>query len=128
VAVLPAGATRAQPGRLLTAERLSGLLESLRHDYDFIAVDCPPPSAAAEALMLAGEADLVLISARAGITRVDELRAACRAVDAAGTAAALVVSGVSQATVWSPGVRETRRERQRQRRWLASVQSAHREA
>jgi Mrp family chromosome partitioning ATPase len=128
LAVLHAGARPTRPGELLSSKGLVRLLERLRGSYDLVVVDSPPLLAAADGMMLAGHADAALVCARAAFTRVDELQAACLSLRRVGTSAGLVVSGVTRRVAWSPGAGESRAARRRQRRWLASVPAAGREA
>ena len=84
--------------------------------------------AAADALMLAGCADAVLVCARAAYTRVDELEAACLLLRTSGTPGRAGRERGFAAAAWSPGAQETRAARRRYRRWVASVEAAGREA
>jgi len=117
VAVLPAGSLPRRPGELLGSERLAGLLDDLRERYDLVVVDSPPLPAAADAVVLARRADLVLVCARPPTTAVDDLEAVVRALRPVDVPAALVVSGVPRSAIWTPGVRETRAARRRHQRW-----------
>ena len=66
--LLPAGSPGRTPGELLTAERLRPVLDPLRARYDRIIVDSPALHRVADAVVLGGVADTVLLVVRAGVT------------------------------------------------------------
>ena len=82
--VLPAGPTAPNPGELLASSHMRALLEKLRGRFDVVLVDAPPLLPVADASGLAPHVDGVLLSARYGRTRKDQLRQAAATVDRAG--------------------------------------------
>jgi polysaccharide biosynthesis transport protein len=59
--MLPAGPAVANPSELLGSARMGRLLAHLRDDYDFVIVDTPPVLAVTDAVLLAREADGVIL-------------------------------------------------------------------
>jgi len=74
VHVLPAGKALASPHKLLGNGSLRPLLDSIRDSYRYVVIDTPPVLAAAEALVLAKNADASLICAMRDVSRVDQVR------------------------------------------------------
>lgn len=65
--VIPVGTMPPNPAELILSERLSALLGTLREEYDYIFLDCPPIDIVAESAEIARYADMALFVARAGI-------------------------------------------------------------
>lgn len=63
---LPAGNVQGNPAELLVSSRAEGLLQELRHSYDYIFLDCPPMETVADTSILAARADLGIIVLKAG--------------------------------------------------------------
>ncbi|HEV3106192.1 MAG TPA: polysaccharide biosynthesis tyrosine autokinase [Trinickia sp.] len=61
-------------GELLLGERLASLLDALKSRYDYVLIDAPPLLAAADATVIGRHGALVLMVARAGQTRIGDLR------------------------------------------------------
>lgn len=66
--LLPAGSAGRTPTELLSPERLGPVLERLRERYDRIIIDTPALHRVADAVVLGGLADAVLLVVRAGVT------------------------------------------------------------
>lgn len=67
------------PSELVSSTRMASLLTQWRQEFGFIVVDAPP-AIYADALVLAQQADAVLISARSGESRRDEVLPAYHAL------------------------------------------------
>lgn len=78
LSVLTAGSLPLNPGEILGSSSAARLLDTLRTRADYVIVDSPPLLAAADAAILATDADGVLIVCRAGATRRDQLEYAVR--------------------------------------------------
>lgn len=84
LSVIPAGPTPPNPEELLASSHMASLLERLRAQNDCVLVDAPPILEATELSILAGYTDGVLLSARYGRTRREELQQAAELVDRVG--------------------------------------------
>jgi capsular exopolysaccharide synthesis family protein len=73
LAVIPAGEPVGPERRLLTSERVGEVLALAAARFDSVLVDAPPLNLTADATVLAGAADAVLLVARAGQTPLDAL-------------------------------------------------------
>ncbi len=82
--VLPAGSLPKTPGRILTIERVRGLLAELAPGFDLIVIDTPPINLLADAALLGSAADAVMLVVRVGHTQVDDLRFAMDQLDSTG--------------------------------------------
>ena len=81
----------------LMAEKLLGLMQDLRHRYDYIVVDAPPVLAVADAIWLMRAADDRLLLLRAQKSRRDDILDAIQRLEQADCAAdGLIFSGVSR--------------------------------
>lgn len=83
LAVHPALHTELDPADFLASDRVHGLITALRAAADVVIIDAPPMLVAADATILGGHADGVLLAATVGHTRIgsveesaDRLRAA----------------------------------------------------
>ena len=65
--VLPMGTMPPNPTELLYSERLAPLFETLRQQYDYIFVDCPPVEIVADTQILEQYADRVIFVVRSGL-------------------------------------------------------------
>jgi Mrp family chromosome partitioning ATPase len=86
MAVLPSGPHQAHALAVLDSGAMAGLLQSQRESYEFVVLDSPPATAAADAFAIAGGVDGVVVVARAARTRgrsIEELR---RRLDQSGAA------------------------------------------
>lgn len=67
--LMPAGRRAPNPSELLGSQRMKRLLEQLREAVDIVILDTPPVLAVADAQVLAGQADGVILVASFGTTR-----------------------------------------------------------
>jgi Mrp family chromosome partitioning ATPase/capsular polysaccharide biosynthesis protein len=74
VSVIPFGLPEENPGSTADRRRTTSLLESLRNRYDWVVIDTPAAIDFSDASRLAHHADAVVLIAKAGRTRFDELR------------------------------------------------------
>jgi Mrp family chromosome partitioning ATPase len=75
LAVLPSGEPPDDLARLLTRDLVSSLFTEIgRLDYEWVLVDTPPLLGTADARVLAGAADALLLVSRLGVTTVGQLR------------------------------------------------------
>lgn len=65
--ILPIGKVPPNPTELLENDRMEGLIEQLRSEYDFIFIDCPPIDIVADAQILEKVADRTFFVIRAGL-------------------------------------------------------------
>jgi len=77
LSVLHAGPRPPCPAELIASSRMSELLAQWRQEFGFVVID-GPGAAYADALVLAQQADAVLVAAQSGRTRRDEVVAAVR--------------------------------------------------
>jgi capsular exopolysaccharide synthesis family protein len=71
--ILPAGTVPPNPVALLASVRMKKLLDDLAHNADLVIVDSPPALTGADTLELANHADMVMLVARAGVSRRRQL-------------------------------------------------------
>jgi receptor protein-tyrosine kinase len=69
---------------VLDTQAMRDLLGRLRTEYDVVIIDAPPILPVADAAILAGEVDGVLLLARHGSTSRDQLRQAVSRIDSVG--------------------------------------------
>ena len=83
--VLPSGPIPPNPSELLGSRNMAELIETLQARFDIVLIDAPPLLPVTDAAVLASRVDGVLLIARMGRTRREQLRRAAeslRAVDA----------------------------------------------
>jgi tyrosine-protein kinase Etk/Wzc len=85
------GTMTASPDVLLLSARVGQLIDGFRKQYDYVLIDSPPLLAVADAALLGRHADAVLLVARAGKTRIDELRETVKRLEYGGVKASGVV-------------------------------------
>ena len=78
--LLRSGAVPPNPSEILGSETAGRVLHYLAHAFDMVVIDTPPIGPVADALLLANNADGILVVARAGQTRQDALRGALEAL------------------------------------------------
>ncbi|MGE0219050.1 polysaccharide biosynthesis tyrosine autokinase [Mycolicibacterium sp.] len=82
--VLTSGAVPPNPSELLGSQSARKLLSELRAQFDYVIVDSTPLLAVTDAAILAAGADGVLIMARYGHTRRDQLTHAVESLESVG--------------------------------------------
>jgi Mrp family chromosome partitioning ATPase len=70
--VLSTGPRPPCPAELIASERMTALLARWRREFTFVVIDSPS-AVYADALVLAQQADAVLLAAHAGTTRRDQV-------------------------------------------------------
>jgi len=94
--VLPAGETTIGPHTLFAGTAFPNAIETLRGEYRYVVIDCPPLLAASEALIVARAADGALLCTMRDVSRVTQVRdARDRLVRAGARLLGVVMSGVS---------------------------------
>lgn len=78
--VLPCGPLPPNPAELLHTRAFAELLQRLRERYDLVVLDSPPIGPVSDALVLARQADGVLLVLKAGTTHREAARSARRAL------------------------------------------------
>jgi succinoglycan biosynthesis transport protein ExoP len=78
--VLPCGPLPPNPAELLHARAFAELLEKLKERYDCILLDSPPLGPVSDALVLAKQADGILMVLKAGRTHREQARRAIRSL------------------------------------------------
>jgi capsular exopolysaccharide synthesis family protein len=64
LAVIPAGAKSVNPPDLLGSDRMKGLVEQLRQNFDYVVIDTPPVGPVVDSVILAGLADKTIFVVR----------------------------------------------------------------
>ncbi len=75
----------ANPTELLSGPRMRSVLAELAEQFDVVLIDSPPVLPVADAMILSGHADGVVLVVSAGQTRRAELRRTCEKLAQAGT-------------------------------------------
>jgi capsular exopolysaccharide synthesis family protein len=78
--VLSSGPIPSNPSELLGSVRMSALLADLAASHDIVIVDAPPVLPVADALVLVGEVDAVVLVTKVGETTRERLKQAAEAV------------------------------------------------
>lgn len=73
--ILPGGTTPRNPSELIASRRMSILLEEVKNRYQdrYVIIDSPPPKLTAETSVLARQVDGIILVAKYGSTRKDDL-------------------------------------------------------
>lgn len=71
--ILPCGKLPPNPSELLMSARFRDMIEQLRHDYDYVFLDCPPVEIVADATIINRSVDRTLFVVRAGLLDRDAL-------------------------------------------------------
>jgi capsular exopolysaccharide synthesis family protein len=82
--VLTAGVRPSNPAELLSSPRVSEFFTNVRAEFDFVLVDAPPTGLVSDPLILAAQADGVLLTVDAMKTGKHELRRSIRDLNVAG--------------------------------------------
>lgn len=67
LSILPVGTIPPNPTELLETSKFADMIESLKADYDFILIDCPPVELMADAQIIEAVSDRTLFVIRAGV-------------------------------------------------------------
>ncbi|MEH3141606.1 MAG: hypothetical protein PGN37_15790 [Mycobacterium kyogaense] len=78
IAVIPFGVVDADPGATADHPGTVGMFDELRNRFDWVVVDTPAAMEFSDAVRLVRHADAVVLVARAGHTKFDELRSTCQ--------------------------------------------------
>jgi capsular exopolysaccharide synthesis family protein len=70
--VITSGVVPPNPAELLDSETFAQFLDSLRKEYQFVIVDCPPTLPVADASIISTRTDGVLVVTAAGVTRKNQ--------------------------------------------------------
>jgi succinoglycan biosynthesis transport protein ExoP len=102
--VLPSGPLPASPAEFVGSEAVVALvLEPLRKQVDYVLIDTPPMGAVADASIVAGRADGIVIVSRVGLAARPDLRELKRQLDGIATPTlGVVITGVD-ATAYGYG-------------------------
>ena len=65
--MLPCGTIPPNPAELLMDERLRGLMDGFRKEYDYVFIDCPPINIVADTQIISKVADRTIFIVRAGL-------------------------------------------------------------
>ncbi|MCF6745956.1 polysaccharide biosynthesis tyrosine autokinase [Blastococcus sp. KM273128] len=84
LSVLGAGSIPPNPSELLASDQLRAVVDQLRATHDYVIVDTPPLLPVADASAVAVVMDGVLLTARQGKTRREELERAAAVLDRVG--------------------------------------------
>jgi succinoglycan biosynthesis transport protein ExoP len=78
VSLVPSGPIPPSPAALLETERARGIVDGLLRDHDIVLVDCPPLNVAADASIVAGTVDGVIVVVDLNTSKEDTVRDAIR--------------------------------------------------
>jgi len=95
--VIPSGPIPPNPSELLGTAQMGDLIKRLRGAYDVVLMDAPPVIAVTDAVLLAPQADSVLLVLKAGTTRIEVALEARNALQNAGAKSIGVVLNVIKA-------------------------------
>jgi capsular exopolysaccharide synthesis family protein len=96
--LISAGSTPANPGELLSSERMGKLLRSLSKEANVVIIDTPPVLAVSDAAALTPMIDGAIVVVRAGSTSKEHLREALRVLGGVGAPVlGLILNGVAKA-------------------------------
>lgn len=79
--ILTSGPIPPNPSELLGSKRMQLLLESIKEDYDMIILDSPPAGLVTDAVVLSTIVDGTILVCAAGVTQIEEIKAAKAALD-----------------------------------------------
>jgi polysaccharide biosynthesis transport protein len=84
LSVMTSGVLPPNPIALIDSHRMAKLLNDLRSTYDYVLIDSPPLTVAADALILSKAADSLLMVARPGHLNTSAANAARESIDRSG--------------------------------------------
>lgn len=67
LSVLPVGKLPPNPTELLVTDRFTNMIKSLRTEYDYIFIDCPPIDIVADSAIITKYVDMTILVVRAGV-------------------------------------------------------------
>jgi non-specific protein-tyrosine kinase len=79
--IVPAGGPLANAARLLRSDHLTVTLTALRSSHDLIILDLPATLVNSDVLLLTELADSVIVTVRAGVTPISQVRQAMKLLD-----------------------------------------------
>ncbi|KDR94672.1 capsular exopolysaccharide family [Peptoclostridium litorale DSM 5388] len=82
--IITSGQTPPNPSEMLSSNSMKQILEEVRNDYDYVFIDSPPVAAVADAVILSGMADGVVLVCACGRVEVDMVRNTLQALENAG--------------------------------------------
>ena len=82
--VIVAGAVTTNPAELVSSERFAEFISQVRQQFDYVLVDCPPVGLTPDPLILAAQADGVLLVFDAQNTRKRAFRQSLRRLEIVG--------------------------------------------
>lgn len=95
--VVPAGPIPPNPSELLGHDRMTELLSEARKNYDVILIDTPPLTAVADTLVLVPKVDAVIMVARIGSIKSNELTRGLELLEDAGASTyGIVANGTAR--------------------------------
>lgn len=97
LSVMPAGTGTANPSELVCAGGFGSMLASLREKYEYIVIDTPPVNQVSDALVIARQANGVLLTAHAGFTHSKAVEKAEKTLQRSGCKiTGIVIDGVKR--------------------------------
>lgn len=78
VDVIPAGSLPPNPSEILGSDSMTGLLESLKEQYQYVILDAPPVGVVTDAAVLAPKVSGIVLVVRQGQTREEGINAAVK--------------------------------------------------
>ncbi|MEV5754584.1 polysaccharide biosynthesis tyrosine autokinase [Actinoallomurus sp. NPDC052308] len=96
--VIASGPVPPNPSELLGTRRMQQILEELSENADYVIIDSPPLLPVADAAVIAPGCDGVILVARAGRTKQDELRSAAESLAAVNAETLGVVVNMTKST------------------------------
>jgi len=95
VDLIARGSASLDTEELFTGAGLGPVLDAYRSRYDWVIVDTPPILAVADATMLARHADVLMLVARSGQSRLGDLKESCKRLKLCGlTPNGIILNGV----------------------------------
>ena len=72
--IIPCGQVPPNPQELLATDTFAKLIESLKQDYDYVVIDCPPVQSVSDALMISRLCDGLLYVIEAGRVQIGAIQ------------------------------------------------------